>query len=204
MKKTFTLIFTALLLHSVHAQTLETGIDLLRKEKFEQAKKELLAVQVNDKTNIAAFYLGNTYIRTGNTDSARIFFNIASTGNKTFSNLALARIALMDKKDSMTVNPYIEKAISESRKKDAEIFFQAGYLGYETSLVSDSRHIAYINRAIEMSPNAYYIMTLGDYYKDLKKLGNAMTEYENAHRADPNNVQVNLRVGSTMYSAAVP
>jgi tetratricopeptide (TPR) repeat protein len=202
MKKTFTLIFTTILLHCVHAQTIESGINLLRKEKFEQAKKELLALQGSDKANLASFYLGNLFLRTGKTDSARIFFSKASSGTDAFAYLAQARIALMDKKDSLTVYPLVDNAISSSRRKNAEVYFQAGYLGYQTLAVTPSKHIDYMSQAIRMEPtNAYYQMALGDFYQDMKQGGKAMTEYENAQYKEPNNVQVNIRIGSLLYAA---
>ncbi len=210
MKKTFALILTAVILNLVHAQSLGNGINQLKNENFIKAKQELLSCYKVDNSTLTAFYLGNVYMRLASMDSAYYYYQKAEAATDAFGFLAKARLALMDNKDSNFVRTITEKAITVSKRKSAEVFFQAGYLTFHPKAVSLHQSIQYIREAINMDPNnIYYGLTLGDLYLELKMTdknmgvygGKAMTQYEEVLAKDPNNALTNIRIGRLWYAS---
>jgi len=202
MKKTIVIILSAVIINLAHSQTLENGINELKNENFIKAKQELLSVYNTNKAPLTAFYLGNTYMRLNTLDSAAYYYRLAETATDAFGYIAKARLAVMENKDSTQVKTLVEKAFSVSKRKNAEVFFQAGLLAYQPQAVNIRQFIPYMEDAHGMSPaNVYYALTLGDMYLDLKQGGKAMGIYEEALAKEPNNVLTNIRIGRLYYSA---
>ena len=207
MKRLFALICSALTLNVAHSQSLEHARGELQNENFVKARKEFRALYNTSQSPVAAFYLGNVYLRMGQADSAYVFYQKATAATDAYGHLAHARLAVMAGKDTNEVKTHINKAFSASKHRNAEIFFQAGFLAYQPEPANVEAYIRYVDMARQLEPtNIYYGLMLGDLYlaqaaTDRKAGGRAMTQYEEALALDSNNVLTNMRIGRLYYSA---
>jgi len=202
MKKVFVIAIGLFVCGALKAQTLENGIDQLQKENYIKAKKELKQVYNNTKNSDAAFYLGNAYLFLGNNDSAKMYYTYASSGTTALSFIAQARLGLMNGGSDEAAKVLIEKAISMTKRKDAEVMFQAGRLAYRPAPTNIEFYMQYVKDAKEREPSkTYYALILGDMFNDLNKGGDAMNTYEAVTSVDPNNALANIKIGRLWYAA---
>lgn len=202
MKKLIVSIALVLTTVAVNAQSLDNAVKEIQNENLVKAKIELLKIYNSSKNTDAAFYLGNVYLKMGVTDSAKFYYNIAETGASALSSIAKARLSLMNGGNDEAAKVFIDKALSVSKRKDAEVLFQAGQLAYRPAPVNVATYIDYVNEAKNLQPETkYYTLILGDMYIDLSKGGTAMSTYESVTAVDSNNVLANIRIGRLYYSA---
>lgn len=202
MKKTLFIVALLSLTGFVKAQSLDDAIKEIRNENYLKAKKLLLTVVSNDNTGNASFYLGNVYLKLKEIDSANYYYVLSSASENAFGYLAKARYMQLKGQDSSTYKEYIEKAISQTRRKNAEVYFQIGMMAFSPEPKNVAQYIGYVKKAIDLEPeNNYYPLILGDMYVNLMDGGKAITEYEKVYNADNNNVLANIRIGRIYYSA---
>lgn len=184
------------------AQTLEHAISEIRNENLISAKKELLKVVPQDEIGTSLFYLANVYLRLENKDSALYYFNQTAARNDAYAAIAKIRVAMLKGSDTSAFRENIEKAITLSKKKNAEVFFQIGMLAFRPEPTEVSKYLYYMQRAIELDPNTkYYSLMLGDMYYSIQRGGEALRSYETVLSADQNNVLANIRLGRLYYAA---
>ncbi|WP_294217022.1 tetratricopeptide repeat protein [uncultured Chryseobacterium sp.] len=189
------------------AQTLQDGINSIDSDKFAQAKTNFTDMVAKAPTAENYFYLGNTYLRQSEPDYAKATesFNkgLAADSKSYLNKIGLTAVKL-GKGDKAAVAE-IQKIVTDSREKDAEVLFRAA----EALTLFDKNNspdlaIQYLNKAIERAKKdvpAYYYYTLGDAYRLKKIPGDAMTAYDKALPLAKNKASVYTRIG-TLWMAA--
>ncbi|WP_326981116.1 tetratricopeptide repeat protein [Chryseobacterium sp. MYb264] len=190
------------------AQTLQDGINSIDSDKFAQAKTNFTNMIATAPTAENYFYLGNTFLKQGEPDfaSATENFNkgIAADGKSYLNKIGLAAVKL-GKGDKSAVAE-IQKIVTDSREKDAEVLFRAAeaLTLFENNNAPDLA-IQFLNKAIERASRkevpAYYYYTLGDAYRLKRIPGDAMTAYDKALPLAKNKASVYTRIG-TLWMAA--
>lgn len=190
------------------AQTLQDGINSIDSDKFAQAKNNFTQMIAKEPTAENYFYLGNTYLKQVEPDFATATENFnkgLAADSKSFLNkIGLAAVKL-GKGDKGAVAE-IQKIVTDSKEKDAEVLFRAAeaLTLFEKNNAPDLA-IQFLNKAVEKAQKkgvpANYYYTLGDAYR-LKKLpGDAMSAYEKALPTAKNKASVFTRMG-TLWMAA--
>jgi len=201
-KSFFTTLFTVLAF-VINAQTIEQAKIDFQKENFDEAKQNLLNLYTSNKASLIALYLGNTYTKLDEKDSAKLFYQKAEVCTDAYAYIAKAKLNIMDGKDNQTIVANIDKAISLSKRKDAEVYFQAGYLAFDENNKNKEAFKQYFEQAITLAPaNNYYKLIYGDLFLNLPEIdkGAAMDKYDEVIANDPNNVLVYIRRGRLLYS----
>ncbi|MEN4758817.1 MULTISPECIES: tetratricopeptide repeat protein [unclassified Chryseobacterium] len=190
------------------AQTLQDGINSIDSDKFAQAKTNFTNMIATAPTAENYFYLGNTFLKQGEPDfaSATENFNkgIAADGKSYLNKIGLAAVKL-GKGDKSAIAE-IQKIVTDSREKDAEVLFRAAEaLTLFENNNSPDLAIQFLNKAIERASKkevpAYYYYTLGDAYRLKRIPGDAMTAYDKALPLAKNKASVYTRIG-TLWMAA--
>jgi len=190
------------------AQTVQDGINSIDSDKFAQAKTNFTNMIASAPTAENYFYLGNTYLKQAEPDfaAATDSFNkgLAADGKSYLNKLGLATVKL-GKGDKNAIAE-IQKIVTDSREKDAEVLFRAAEaLTLFEKNNSPDLAIQFLNKAIERAEKkgvpAHYYYTLGDAYR-LKRLpGDAMSAYDKALPLAKNKASVYTRIG-TLWMAA--
>jgi Tfp pilus assembly protein PilF len=202
MKKIFALLLSCTLFQMSQAQTMKDAINELQNENYIKAKQGFLSLKGEELTLESYLYLGNVYLNLGNTDSAQYCYQKAELATDAYGSIAKARLAIMANKDSNEVKSFIEKAISQSKRRSADVYFQAAYLSFQPKVTNPKQFIAYASEAHRLAPNNhYYTLVYGDLYLAMGEGGKAMGKYEDVVAADPNNVLANIRIGSLYYAS---
>ena len=189
------------------AQTLQDGINSIDSDKFAQAKNNFTQMIAKAPEAENYFYLGNTYLRQSEPDYAQATdsFNkgLAADSKSYLNKLGLATVKL-GKGDKNAISE-IQKIVTDSREKDAEVLFRAAEaLTLFEKNNSPDLAIQFLNKAIERAKKdvpAYYYYTLGDAYRLKRIPGDAMTAYDKALPLAKNKASVYTRIG-TLWMAA--
>ncbi|WP_294313336.1 tetratricopeptide repeat protein [uncultured Chryseobacterium sp.] len=191
-----------------YAQTVQDGINSVDSDKYAQAKTNFTNMIASAPTAENYFYLGNTYLKQGEPDftAATENFNkgLAADSKSYLNKIGLATVKL-GKGDKNAVAE-IQKIVSDSREKDAEVLFRAAEaLTLFEKNNSPDLAIQFLNKAIERAEKkgvpAYYYYTLGDAYRIKRMPGDAMTAYDKALPLAKNKASVYTRIG-TLWMAA--
>ncbi|RZJ67258.1 MAG: tetratricopeptide repeat protein [Flavobacterium sp.] len=190
------------------AQTLQDGINSIDSDKFAQAKNNFTQMIAKEPKAENYFYLGNTYLRQSEPDFAQATesFNkgLAADSKSYLNKLGLATVKL-GKGDKSAVAE-IQKVVTDSREKDAEVLFRAAEaLTLFEKNNSPDLAIQFLNKAIERAARkevpANYYYTLGDAYRLKRVPGDAMSAYDKALPLAKNKASVYTRIG-TLWMAA--
>jgi len=190
------------------AQTVQDGINSIDSDKFAQAKTNFTDMIAKAPTAENYFYLGNTFLRQGEPDFAKATesFNkgLAADGKSYLNKIGLAAVKL-GKGDKGAIAE-IQKIVTDSREKDAEVLFRAAEaLTLFEKNNSPDLAIQFLNKAIERAAKkevpAHYYYTLGDAYRLKRIPGDAMTAYDKALPVAKNKASVYTRMG-TLWMAA--
>ncbi|REC47029.1 tetratricopeptide repeat protein [Chryseobacterium pennipullorum] len=190
------------------AQTLQDGINSIDSDKFAQAKTNFTAMIAKEPTAENYFYLGNTFLKQGEPDYAKAIesFNkgLAADSKSYLNKIGLAAVKL-GKGDKSAIAE-IQKVVTDSREKDAEVLFRAAEaLTIFEKNSSPDLAIQFLNKAIEKAQKkgvpAYYYYTLGDAYRLKRIPGDAMSAYDKALPLAKNKASVYTRMG-TLWMAA--
>lgn len=192
-----------------YAQTLQDGIASLDSHKYAKAKQiftEMIAKAPTNAENY--FYLGNSYLSQFEPNFVQAEENfkkgLAADSKSYLNRIGLASIKL-GKGDRSGIAD-IQKVVSDSKEKDAEVLFRAGeaLTMFEKTNAADLA-VDYLNKAIEKAQKggvpAYYYYTLGDAYRIKKDAGSAMTAYDKASVVAKNKASVFTRM-ATLWMAA--
>lgn len=191
------------------AQTIQDGISSIDSHKYAKAKQiftDIIAMSPNEASNY--FYLGNSYLSQfePNYSKAEESFRkgLALDSKSYLNKIGLASIKLA--KGDKSAIAEIQKIVSDSREKDAEVLFRAGesLTMFEKNNAPDIA-IDYLNKSIEKIQKrgvpAHYFYTLGDAYRLKKNAGSAMTAYDKASVVARNKASVFTRM-ATLWMAA--
>lgn len=190
------------------AQTVQDGINSIDSDKFAQAKTNFTDMIAKAPTAENYFYLGNTFLRQGEPDFAKATesFNkgLALDAKSYLNKIGLAAVKL-GKGDKNAIAE-IQKIVTDSREKDAEVMFRAAEaLTLFEKNNSPDLAIQFLNKAIERAAKkevpAHYYYTLGDAYRLKKIPGDAMSAYDKALPLAKNKASVYTRIG-TLWMAA--
>lgn len=191
------------------AQTVQEGIANVDSHKYAKAKdifNQMIAKAPSDANNY--FYLGNSYLSQfePSFDKAEESFKkgLSIDGKNYLNKIGLASIKVA--KGDKSGIAEIQKIVSDSREKDAEVLYRAGeaLTMFENNNSADLA-ISYLNKAIDKSQKggvpAHYYYTLGDAYRIKKDPGSAMTSYDKASAVAKNKASVFTRM-ATLWMAA--
>lgn len=190
------------------AQTLQDGINSIDSDKFAQAKTNFTEMIAKEPTAENYFYLGNTFLRQGEPDYAKAIENfnkgLAADGKSYLNKIGLAAVKL-GKGDKSAVAE-IQKVVTDSREKDAEVLFRAAEaLTLFEKNSSPDLAIQFLTKAIEKAEKkgvpAHYYYTLGDAYRLKRMPGEAMSAYDKALPTAKNKASVYTRM-ATLWMAA--
>ncbi|MBB4807605.1 tetratricopeptide (TPR) repeat protein [Chryseobacterium defluvii] len=190
------------------AQTLQEGINSIDSDKYAQAKNNFTAMIAKEPTAENYFYLGNTFLRQAEPDFAKASENfnkgLAADGKSYLNKIGLAAVKL-GKGDKNAIAE-IQKIVTDSKEKDAEVLFRAAeaLTLFEKNNAPDLA-IQFLNKGIERAQKkevpAHYYYTLGDAYRLKRIPGDAMTAYDKALPLAKNKASVYTRMG-TLWMAA--
>lgn len=202
MKNILTLILAVTFANCISAQTLEQAKTDFQNEKYKRAKRALLVICKTAPSSQAQLYLGNAYLKLDEMDSAQLYYKQAETGTDAFAFIAKARMAIINHSDKTTQQSFIDKAISLSKKRDAEIFYQAGFLTFQPKAVNPENYQVYFEQASTLAPDdEFYKLSLGDNYLDQHEGGKAMSKYEEVTDKNPNSLMALIKIGRLFYSS---
>jgi tetratricopeptide (TPR) repeat protein len=192
------------------AQTLQDGINSIDSDKFAQAKTNFTEMIAKEPTAENYFYLGNTFLRQGEPDYAKAAENfnkgLAADGKSYLNKIGLAAVKL-GKGDKNAVAE-IQKVVTDSREKDAEVLFRAAEaLTLFEKNNSPDLAIQFLTKAIEKAEKkgvpAHYYYTLGDAYRLKRMPGEAMSAYDKALPVAKNKASVYTRMATLWMAAQV-
>lgn len=192
------------------AQTLQDGINSIDSDKFAQAKTNFTEMIAKDPSADNYFYLGNTFLKQGEPDYAKAIesFNkgLAADGKSYLNKIGLATVKL-GKGDKNAVAE-IQKVVTDSREKDAEVLFRAAEaLTLFEKNSSPDIAIQFLTKAIEKAEKkgvpAHYYYTLGDAYRLKRAPGEAMSAYDKALPLAKNKASVYTRMATLWMAAQV-
>lgn len=192
------------------AQTLQDGINSIDSDKFAQAKTNFTDMIAKEPTAENYFYLGNTFLKQGEPDYAKAIesFNkgLAADGKSYLNRIGLATVKL-GKGDKSAIAE-IQKVVTDSREKDAEVLFRAAEaLTLFEKNSSPDLAIQFLTKAIEKAEKkgvpAHYYYTLGDAYRLKRAPGEAMSAYDKALPLAKNKASVYTRMATLWMAAQV-
>ena len=191
-----------------YAQTVQDGINSIDSDKFAQAKTNFTNMIATAPTAENYFYLGNTYLKQSEPDYAKAvesFNKGLAADSKSYLNKIGLAAAKLGKGDKGAIAE-IQKIVTDSKEKDAEVLFRAAEaLTLFEKNSSPDLAIQFLNKAVEKAQKkgvpANYYYTLGDAYRLKKIPGDAMSAYEKALPLAKNKASVYTRMG-TLWMAA--
>lgn len=176
-KKISLLFFVLTITLSAFAQSKKDGIKFYKYKKYQSAIKALEPLAAEDA--FASYYLGLSYIETGDLDKAKSTFQKHADN---YANMAgLARVSF-EKGNVAEANAMLEKVTRKtSRKNKAAYLYAADAITY-TNGGDLKRAIEYYDYYLEWKPSAKAHIRKGDAYRKMRDGGNAMTSYQRAER----------------------
>lgn len=188
---------------------------LMSMGRFNEAK-QLLAQKAQQSPAIQSYFdAGYGYLRAGQPDSARIWFEKGVPTDEKRVPLNQTGIALsyLVQNDMAKATPLIEEVLKRSKSKNADILFRIGeaYTGYLNpgdgtikpafpKIVDAPKAIDYLNKALERDKkNPAIQLALGDAYYLNKDAGTAVSRYESAIELGMDASRVDQRIGDIYW-----
>ena len=188
---------------------------LMNLGRFTEAKQLLNRTAQQNPSMQTYFDAGYGYLRAGQPDSARIWFEkgIPMDEKRVPLNETGSAITYFVKNDIANADPKLAHVIDRSKGKNADILYRIGeaYTGYLTpgdgsikpvypKVVNAAKAIDYLNRATERDKkNAAIQLALGDAHYLNKDAGTAVTRYESALELGMNPSRVYQRIGDIYW-----
>ncbi|CCH55932.1 TPR repeat-containing protein [Fibrisoma limi BUZ 3] len=191
---------------------------LMNSGRFDEAKQLLLQNAQQNPSMQTYFNAGYGYLRAGQPDSARVWFEkgIATDEKRVPLNEAGVAITYLVQNPT-SAEARIEEVVKKSKGKNPDILFRIGeaYTGYLTpdsgsikprypKAVNAAKAIDYLNRAMERAKKNEGIkadvqLALGDAYYLNREAGTAVTRYENAIEQGMDRSRVYQRIGDIYW-----
>lgn len=193
-----TLAFSLFSLSFAFSQTPQEGFDYLNSERPEKAKEVFTKLAESSPTADSYYNLGYYYVRTNQLDEAQKAFEkgLAVDDKSYLNQVGMATVA-MGKGDMAKAKEMIEFAEKKTRGKDANVLFRAGEAYTLFDKHSDpAEAIRLLDEAVKRDnklADAYIVK--GDVLSKRNEGGPAVTAYEYALMARPNDPVANNRIG---------
>ncbi|QJW91534.1 tetratricopeptide repeat protein [Spirosoma taeanense] len=216
MKTHITLFLLVGLAGSALAQTpAPDASTLMSLGRFDEAK-QLLNRNAQQNPSIQTYFdAGYGYLRAGQPDSARIWFEkgIPMDEKRVPLNETGVAITYLVQNNAANADPKLAEVVKKSKGKNADILFRIGeaYTGYLTpgngsikpvypKAVNPAQAIDYLNRAAERDKkNSAIQLALGDAHYLNKDAGTAVTRYESALELGMDASRVYQRIGDIYW-----
>lgn len=198
MRKFITIAAAMAISMAVKAQTTDDGIKLYNYHNYVSAQKVLTPLSVKDP--LANYYLGLSYLESGNINKARVQFekypedpaNIAGTARVAFAS-----------KDAARGQQIVKDLAAKAKKKDyLPLLYAADAITYSEDQ-DYQQAVEWYKKALAINPNDARIhLGLGDAYRKVSGGGGeAMNNYEWITEKDAKNSLVLTRIGDLWYDA---
>ena len=188
---------------------------LMNLGRFDEAKL-LLSRNARQSPSVQTYFdAGYGYLRAGQPDSARVWFEkgIPMDEKRVPLNQTGSAITYLVNNDMANAEPKLAEVIDKSKGKNAEILFRIGeaYTGYLTpgngsikpiypKVINTAKAIDYLNRAADRDKkNPAIQLALGDAYYLNKDAGTAVSRYESAIELGMNPSRVYQRIGDIYW-----
>ncbi|MBC8054385.1 MAG: tetratricopeptide repeat protein [Sphingobacteriaceae bacterium] len=178
---------------SVFAQNIAEAKKAIDAEQYQKAKASLKALTSAE----AYFHLGNLYLLSGYTDSAKTVFNkgIVADAKNSLSYIGLGALDLRAN-NSAAAKANFEKAISQASRKDNDAYIYAAKAYIASPKPDYATAITYLEKAIAMdAKDAEAYLALGDAYRGQDKTSDAFSAYRNAYDANNNFLRAKIELG---------
>lgn len=204
-KKTFSLAFLFLLTgFSLQAQDVKKGIDLMVKERLNDARAYFKQKIAADAKHVAVytFYLGEVCYQQEKYDSARAYYMQAMNldDKEPLSYAGLGKVS--SEKNEVEGQKNFEKAISLIKKSAEPYNVIAAYYISTKDVKNADKAIALLLEAIKVEPKNFYSnILIGDAYLVKNEGSYAMSYFNKASYIDANSPVVSWKKGN-LYSNA--
>jgi len=191
------------------------AISLMNMGRFGEAKQMLTRTAQQTPTMQSTFAAGYAYLRAGQPDSARIWFQkgLAMDEKREPLNETGVAITYLVQNNMVQGGPMIEEVMKKSKGKRASILYRLGeaYTGYlqpsdgsikpvYPKAVDAAKALDYLNRAAERDKKSADIqLALGDAHYLNKDAGTAVSRYESAIESGMNPSRVYQRIGDIYW-----
>jgi tetratricopeptide (TPR) repeat protein len=193
-----TLALSLFSLSFAFSQTPEEGFNYLNSERPDKAKEVFTKLAETSPTADSYYNLGYFYVRNNQLDEAQKAFEkgLAADDKNYLNQVGLATVAL-GKGDVAKAKEMIEYAEKKTRGKDANVLFRAGEAYTLFDKYSDpAEALRLLDEAVKKDnklADAYIVK--GDVLSKRNEGGPAVTAYEYALMAKPNDPVANNRIG---------
>ncbi len=183
--------------------------------RFNEAHQLLNKAATQSPSMQTYFDAGYGYLRSGQPDSARIWFEkgVATDEKRIPLNQTGIALAHLVGNGVATAGPILDEVVKKSKGKNADILYRIGeaYTGYLTpdsgsikprypKIVDAAKAIDYLNRAADRDKkNPAIQLALGDAHYLNKDAGTAVTRYESAIEMGMNPSRVYQRIGDIYW-----
>ena len=196
-KLSLVLIASSFCFSTAYSQSLSDAKKAEEQENYDQAirtYRKLLATNADENTYFA---LGNAYLKNEKVDSANYYFNqgLAQNRKSAINMVGLGKAKLMQK-DMAGAEQHFNDALKRSRSKDPRVLNEIARAYLEANQNLD-KAIGYLQTSLGRdNKNTETYLILGDIYLEQNKGGDAMNNYEQALRLNPNLAKVQVRRGN--------
>lgn len=195
-KLTFVLIASSFCYSTANAQTLTDAKKAEEQENYDSAIRTYRKLLAGTSDENIFFSLGNAYLQNEKIDSANYYFNegLARDRKSAINMVGLGKAKLMQN-NMAGAEQHFNEALKRSRSKDTNVLNEMGRAYLQANKDLD-KAIGYLQASIKRdnkNPETYLL--LGDIYLEQNKGGEAMNNYEQALRLNPNMAKVQVRRG---------
>lgn len=200
MKKLVVLfICCSTMLGFANAQSVKDVQKAIDNEQFERAKSFTRSL-INAAATQAQghYFLGDIYLKTGETDSARLAFQSGISTNPKYSlnHIGIGKVLLQEGKLNEAATK-MQEAIDISGDKDYLTFLVAGQALVDAPKKNLPLAKTYLDKALSLNNKDPYVFSaLGDYYLELEDGSKAVSNYEAARNVNKAFVYSYVREGN--------
>ena len=213
MRKLFSTAVIALASAAAFGQTIQEAQTLINNENYYKAKQVLYKLYntVPESKMDAAYYLGNTYLKDDDVDSAKLFYKLAYNPDMrtATSYLANGRMAVLNG-NLVEAKANFDRALQTTKMKNANVYYEIGDAYFSPKVVDVAAAKTNLEAAYALdNKNASIMLLLGDVYlQDINGGGAAMNKYEAAADANKTSALAQVKIGrlamnGRMYPQAI-
>ncbi len=165
MKVLKLVVVSLLLFQTVKSQSLKEAIRFSEREQFQKAKICLMVLLKTEPKNAENYYyLGDTYLKNEQPDSARYWFmqGVSLNENHPLNYVGLGKISM--EKNPVEGKANFDKALSMA-KKDGRIYASIAEYYMSIEKIDGKTALEYATKGVEVDPkNSWAKLILGDVY----------------------------------------